>query len=246
MNKLSETTIISPTYNEIDNAQILIPALFFHMPGIHLMIVDDSSPDGTGLEVRKMQKHFPNLILLKRPAKLGFGTAYIDAYKKVMKEDRFDYIISMDADFSHDFREIPQMLKLLDSCDFVIGSRYIQGGRIENWNLWRLLLSKFANWYVNYVLKLNIKDITTGFSCFKKETLMKIDIDSIRSQGYSFLVEFKYRVLLEGCKIKEYPILFKERRGGKSKISPKVIWESICMPWKLKFENNLLKTNKNG
>ena len=235
MDKLSRTIIVSPTYNELDNAQILVPALFFHFPNIHLMIVDDSSPDGTSDEIEKMTKRIPNLILLKRPTKLGFGTAYRDAYKKILDDSRFDFIVSMDADFSHDFREISKMLNLLDDNDFVIGSRYIKGGRVENWSLARLMLSKFSNWYVRTILGIPVKDVTTGFTCFKKEILRNFSPDEIFSKGYSFLVELKYLIAKKGYKIKEYPILFKERRGGRSKMSGKVIWESIWMPWKLKL-----------
>ena len=234
MDKLSKTIIVSPTYNELDNAQILVPALFFHFPDIHLMIVDDSSPDGTSDEIEKMEKRIPNLILLKRPAKLGFGTAYKDAYKKILDDARFDFIVSMDADFSHDFREIPEMLNLLDNYDFVIGSRYVKGGQVENWSWARLILSRFSNWYVRTILGMPIKDITTGFMCFKKETLRDLPVDKIFSRGYSFLVELKYLIAKKGYKIKEYPILFKERRGGRSKMSRKGIWESIWMPWKLR------------
>lgn len=235
MDKLSKTVIVSPTYNELDNAQILIPALFFHMPDVSLMIVDDSSPDGTCLEVERMQKHFPNLFLLKRPGKLGFGTAYREAYKKIMEDGKFEYIISMDADFSHDFRAIPAMLDKIDDHDFVIGSRYVKGGRVENWSRKRLILSRFANWYVRNILGLEIRDVTTGFFCFKKDVLKNVAMNNIFSKGYSFLVELKYRVFKSGCKIKEYPILYRERRGGKSKMSWGVIWESVWLPWKLRL-----------
>lgn len=233
MSKLSKTIIISPTYNELANAQVLIPALFYNLPGVWLMIVDDSSPDGTSFEIEKMQKSFPNLLLFKRPGKLGFGTAYKEAFEKVLNDGRFEYIVSMDADFSHDFRAIPQMVERLGDYDFIIGSRYVRGGRVENWSLGRRMLSKFANWYARTILRCRIRDMTTGFTCFKKEIIRAVPIDNIFSHGYSFLVEFKYLALKAGCRIGEHPITFKERRGGKSKMSKRVIWESIWLPWRL-------------
>jgi dolichol-phosphate mannosyltransferase len=235
MAKLTRTIIISPTYNELDNAQILIPALFFNLPEVSLMIVDDASPDGTSLEIEKMQKHFPNLLLFKRSDKRGFGSAYKEAYQRVLNDDRFDFVVSMDADFSHDFREIPKMVDELNENDFVIGSRYIDRGGVENWSLRRRILSKFANWYVRTILGHRINDMTTGFTCFRKEILKTTTIDEIFSHGYSFLVEFKHLVIISDYKVKEHPIVYRERRVGRSKMSVKVILESILLPWKLKY-----------
>lgn len=234
MNALARTIIISPTYNELDNAEILIPALFFHLPEISLLIVDDSSPDGTFSAVEKMQKQFPNLHLIKRPGKSGLGSAYKEAFQKIMNDDRFDAIVTMDADFSHDFRAIPEMLRALDACDLVVGSRYVPGGSIHNWSFLRQLLSRFANFYVRTILGMPVHDVTTGFTCFKKNILARITLEKMRAEGYAFLVEFKYQTWKHSLNIKEWPISFKERRAGVSKMSPHVIWESVKLPWQLR------------
>ena len=143
----------------------------------------------------------------------------------------------MYADFSHDYRVIPELIKQLAECDVVIGSRYIKGGKIQNWKLHRQLLSRAANFYVRLILGLKIKDLTTGFNAYRKDTLFKSDFNSVRSDGYSFLVELKYKLVKAGARIKEYPITFSERREGQSKMSGKIIWESVKLPWKLKMKN---------
>ncbi|MDA1334858.1 MAG: polyprenol monophosphomannose synthase [bacterium] len=238
MTKLEETIIISPTYNELDNAQVLIPAIFHHLPGVTLMIVDDSSPDGTSNEIRRMQKFFPNLLLHSREGKLGLGSAYRDAFNSIMQNDKYKHIVTMDADFSHDFREIPAMVEKTTDADFVVGSRYVPGGRIENWSTFRRVLSKFANLYVRSILRVHVRDMTTGFACFKKDILNGFDLSSFSARGFAFLVELKYKVLLKEYKIIEFPIVFTERRKGKSKLSAGVVYESFFVPWRLIFQKN--------
>lgn len=229
------TIVIVPTYNEKENIKSLVEKIFSLSPDIHILVVDDNSPDETGSIVEGLQTRFPRLALHQRLNDRGFGKSYIDGFKKVVNNEQSETIVMMDADFSHEPKEIPEMVKKLSECDVVIGSRYIKGGRIENWNLRRRLLSRFANFYVRTILRLPIKDTTTGFMCFKKDILKKIDLDSIKSEGYAFLVELKYRMLESGFKITEHPIVFTERREGQSKMSFKNIWEAIWLPWQLKL-----------
>jgi|SRR3989344_297729 len=228
-----ETIILIPTLNERPNLEKLIPAIFEFMPGISVLIVDDNSQDGTENFVKELQSKHQNLFLLERKNEFGYGKACIDGFRWALEKD-YKYIVTMDADFSHDFQTIPKLLGELQNADAVMGSRYIKGGSVENWHWYRRLLSKFANLYVRSILGLKVKDITTGFNAYKKEALLKSDFNRVKSEGYAFLVEFKYRLAKAGAKITEYPITFYERREGQSKMSTKIIWESIRLPWKLR------------
>lgn len=187
------------------------------------------------MEIEKAQSLFSNLFLLKRKSKLGIGSAYRDAFKMILQDERFDTIITMDADLSHDIHKITTFVSLLGKYDFVIGSRYILGGKIINWSRSRIILSKFANLYIHFVLGMPIHDVTSGFMCFKKSVLSFIQLEDIKAAGYAFLVELKYRVYKKKLSIIESPIVFTERRSGKSKMSLQVIWESIYIPWKIKL-----------
>lgn len=229
------TLIIIPTYNEKGNIVSLVSDIFEVNPEISVLIIDDDSPDGTGDLVEELKERFPRLYLLKRTGDRGFGRSYIDGFKKVINDPQYNAITMMDADFSHDPDEIPEMAKKLSDYDVVVGSRYIMGGRVENWNWRRKFLSRFANFYARTILGLAIQDLTTGFIYFRKDVLKKIDLDSIKSEGYSFLVDFKYRIYKAGFKIIEHPIIFSERREGQSKMSFKNIWEAIWLPIKLKI-----------
>jgi dolichol-phosphate mannosyltransferase len=206
--------------------------IFDLIPDISILIIDDSSRDGTPKLVKSFQKKYPNLSLIIRGSNFGYGRACLEGFRWVMDHD-FETIISMDADFSHDYREIPNLLNNLSASDVVIGSRYIRGGKIKNWKFHRKILSRIANLYVRAILKMKIQDITTGFNAYRVEILKKIDLSKISSDGYAFLVELKYRLSKNGANIKEFPITFHERREGQSKMSSKVIWESLFLPWKL-------------
>ena len=230
-----KTLIIIPTYNEKDNIASLAQSIFKYHPDVSVLVVDDNSPDGTAEVVEELQSKFPRLALHQRLNDKGFGKSYIDGFKKVISDDEYEIIVMMDADFSHDHREVPEMVKKISKCDAVIGSRYTRGGRVENWNWRRRLLSRFANLYVRIILGVPVKDMTTGFICFRKSVLKKIDLDLIGSEGYAFLVKFKFRIFKAGFKMIEHPIVFNERREGQSKMSFKNIREAICLPWKLKF-----------
>lgn len=228
---------IIPTYNEKENISALASAIFEHMPETSILVVDDNSPDGTGKIVQDLSQKYPRLMLHQRTQDRGFGRSYLDGFNKIKSDPRYETIVMMDADFSHDPLAVPAMLSKLESYDLVVGSRYVKGGRIDNWkSKKRKILSRFANIYARTILGVPVNDVTTGFMCFRKSVLDKIDLDSIKSDGYAFLVEMKYRVFKAGYKICEHPIVFNERREGQSKMSTKVIWESVWLPWKLKWQ----------
>ncbi len=233
--KYSKLIKLIPTYNEKKNIASLSRLSFNTLPGASLLVIDDNSPDGTADLVLEMKKDFPNLEVHKRVGDKGFGKSYVDGFRSILNDERYDCVVMMDADFSHDPTVVPAMVDRLSSCDVVIGSRYVDGGGIENWNLKRRILSRFANFYARTILGVPIRDLTTGFMCFKKNVLKNIDLDSLRSEGYAFLIELKYKMYRAGYKVSEYPIVFSERREGQSKMSAKIIWESIWLPLKLRL-----------
>lgn len=232
--KSEKSIILIPTLNERENLEKLIPEIFKLMPEISILIVDDNSKDGTRELLDKLKENYGKLFILTRTLNYGYGRASIDGFRWVF-ERSYDYVITMDADFSHDFNVIPAMLLGLDSADTIIGSRYIKGGGVKNWNLFRKILSKFANFYVKSILGLPVKDATSGFNAYRASSLRRLNFEKIKSDGYAFLVELKYRLFKSGAIFSEYPIIFSERREGESKMSTKIIWESIKLPWKLKF-----------
>lgn len=227
--------VIIPTYNESRNVVELASYIFGIVPGATILFVDDNSPDGTAAKIVEAQTKLPDLRVYKREGIKGFGRSYIDGFKMVINDERYDCIVMMDADFSHDPVAVPPMLNKLDVNDVVIGSRYVSGGSISNWNFKRRMLSRFANVYARTILGIPVRDLTTGFICIKKGVLENIDFGSIRSDGYAFLIELKYKLYKAGYKMTEYPIIFSERREGQSKMSTKIIWESIWLPWRLRL-----------
>ncbi|MDO8495069.1 MAG: polyprenol monophosphomannose synthase [bacterium] len=230
-----------PTYNEKENIASLTQAVFNLYPHTSMMVLDDNSPDGTAQAVRNLQVLFPNLYLNQRTSDRGFGKSYLEGFKKVLADDRYKAIVMMDADFSHDPKVIGSMLEKLKDYEVVNGSRYISGGKIENWKWHRRLLSNFANFYVRTILRVPLQDMTTGFVCLRKDALQRVDLNTIYSDGYAFLVELKYKLLQTGSRFYEFPIVYTERREGGSKMSSRVIWESIWLPWKLCFKTSPLK-----
>lgn len=204
------------------------------MLGISVLVVDDNSSDGTQELVRSLKANFKNLFLLERKSNFGYGRSSIAGFKWIL-ERPYNYIVTMDADFSHDFNVVPALLKKLDDFDVSVGARYIEGGGVKNWNFLRRILSRFANFYVKVILNLPVVDATTGFNAYRSNSLRKLNLEEIRSDGYAFLVELKYWLFRAGCRFVEHPILFSERREGQSKMSRKIIWESIWLPWKIKF-----------
>lgn len=236
MEQWQKTIKLIPTYNEKENIASLAEAIFSLYPQTSALVLDDNSPDGTADVVEKMREKYPNLIVYRRTGPRGFGRSYLDGFNKVLNDDRYEAVVMMDADFSHDPKEIGAMVGGLAGNDMIIGSRYVPNGKIENWSWRRKLLSRFANFYVRTILRTPIKDMTTGFICLRKDILRSLDLNSIHSDGYAFLVELKYRLHKNGFSFAEYPIIFRERREGQSKMSSKVIWESIWLPWKLRFK----------
>ncbi|MFL2989807.1 MAG: polyprenol monophosphomannose synthase [Candidatus Neomarinimicrobiota bacterium] len=226
--------VISPTYNEIKNIKRLIDMVLGENPEFHLLIVDDNSPDGTGSKVKKLQKKYTNLFLETRSKKSGLGTAYILGFKWAL-ENKYDYVIQMDADLSHNPKDLTLMVKKLKDYDLVIGSRYIEGISVVNWPLRRLMLSYGANAYSRVVTGMPIMDGTGGFKAWKSNVLESIELDSVKSQGYSFQIEMNFRAWVKGYKIKEIPIIFSDRTIGQSKMSRTIVYEAIFMVWRLRI-----------
>lgn len=233
----SKLIAVVPTYNERLTINILVRTFFGIMPEASLLVVDDNSPDKTTEVVAKLKKEFPRLNFLLRRSNKGFGRSYVDAFKKLIRDDRYKTIAMIDADFSHDPREIPKMLKILSRYKVVIGSRYVKGGGAKNWSRKRIILSRCANFYARSVLGVPVKDITSGFFVFDKSILASLDLDSFKSDGTAILVELKYKIFKAGYRIYEYPAIINDRAlgQGESKISGKGIWEALLLPWKLRF-----------
>ncbi|MFA4941997.1 MAG: polyprenol monophosphomannose synthase [Patescibacteria group bacterium] len=229
--------ILLPTYNERENVRIIIPEIFADYPKIHIMVVDDSSPDGTAEEVEKLMPKYPNLSILKRKGKEGLGKAYVDAMQRVREDEEIRSIITMDADGSHGVEYLKDFLREINDYDLVIGSRYVKNGGVENWEFWRRNLSRFGNIYAKILTGLPINDFTAGFMCIRREFLEKMDFDKISASGYSFMMEIKFNLIkVLGARVKEVPIIFKRRREGESKISGHIIKEGLKIPWLLFFK----------
>lgn len=232
---MKKALIIIPTYNEADNIINLIREIFkqnFGTTAVHLLIIDDNSRDGTSDLVKALSD--PRIRVIDRPSKMGLGTAYITGFKYAI-ENNYDYVFEMDADFSHDPESLPVLLDNAEKYDLVIGSRYIEGIAVVNWPLSRLIISIGASYYTRIITFLPVKDVTAGFMCYKVNTLKSIDLDSVRSNGYSFQIEMKFRMWKKGFKLKEIPIVFIDRRAGVSKMSRKIVYEASYMVWKLKL-----------
>ena len=230
-----KTLIVSPTYNESKNIAELIRKVNEINHEYHLLIVDDNSPDGTGDIIEELQHRlYPNVHLARRPGKAGLGTAYKFGFKWALERD-YDVIVQMDADGSHDANDIPDMILALDNHDVIIGSRYIHGVRVVNWPIRRLILSYGANVYSKIITGMPLKDATAGFKVWKREVLESIDLDSIRSQGYSFQIEMNFRAWQKGYSIVEHPVIFIDRTVGKSKMSKAIMIEAIFMVWRLRI-----------
>jgi len=230
--------IVVPTYNERENLENFIPAVLSIVPHASLLVVDDGSPDGTADFVEKnLMPHFGGrLFILKRAGKLGLGSAYRDGFRWGIKNG-FDYLVEMDADWSHPPRFLPRMIELGSHFDFVVGSRYVRGGGTVNWGLGRLLLSRFGSIYSRAILGVSIRDFTGGFNGWNKKVIEAIDLDSVESDGYSFQIELKYRAAQNKFSWTEFPITFEERRAGASKMSSKIVREAMWRVWLLKFKN---------
>lgn len=229
-----KSLVIVPTYNERENIAPLLDRLLALPWRVDVLIVDDNSPDGTAGIVVERQKTEPRLHLLQRPGKLGLGSAYRDGFRFALDHGA-EHIFEMDADFSHDPDAIGRFLEAIQDADIVLGSRYIPGGRVENWPFSRWLLSYSANLYSRFVTGLPVADATGGFKCFRRRALEGVRLDAVRSEGYGFQIEMSYRCWRRGFRIREIPITFVDRRAGVSKMSRRIIWEAAGMVWRLRW-----------
>ncbi|MCB5224595.1 MAG: polyprenol monophosphomannose synthase [Candidatus Cloacimonadaceae bacterium] len=227
--------LIIPTYNEIENIARIIPAALSQSEMLEILVMDDNSPDGTAAAVKDLMKTEPRLHLIERPRKMGLGSAYVTGFKYALKNG-YDFVLEMDADFSHDPNDLPRLLEAAQKNDLVIGSRYCQGVNIVNWPFRRLLISYFASKYVRVITGMPVKDPTAGFKCFNRRVLEAINLDRILSDGYAFQVEMNFRAWSLGFKIHEVSIVFTERVDGVSKMSRQIVWEAVWMVWRLQFK----------
>jgi dolichol-phosphate mannosyltransferase len=224
--------IVVPTYNERPNIEPLVEgvhsALEAAAPDHSVLVVDDNSPDGTGEVADQLAETDPRVRVLHRPTKRGLGRAYLAGFRVALDEGAA-LVIEMDADFSHDPAYLPEMIEAAQDADLVLGSRYVHGGAVQNWGKVRRLVSRGGCWYASTVLDVDIRDLTGGFKCFRREVLETLDLETVRSEGYAFQVELTYRALEAGFRVAEVPITFTERRRGKSKMSRRIMLEAISM-----------------
>ena len=229
-----KTLVITPTYNERKNIKNFIEKIFNAGSELHLLVIDDNSPDKTSDLVNDLKTSYPNIFLIKRPKKLGLGTAYIEGFKWAISKD-YDYAIQMDADLSHDPMDIPKLIHNLSRYDLVIGSRYVQGVSVVNWPIRRLLLSYGANLYSRIITGMPINDSTGGFKAWRIELLKNINFNQVKSQGYSFQIEMNFRAWRLDASIIEDSIIFVDRTIGESKMSKSIMYEAIWMVWRLRI-----------
>ncbi|MDF1879759.1 polyprenol monophosphomannose synthase [Sulfurimonas sp. MAG313] len=226
---MKNAVVVIPTYNEIENIEIILEKVFSLSLNLDILVVDDNSPDLTHAKVQELidnKTYNSSLNLIIRQNKEGLGKAYIEGFKWCLAQE-YTYIIEMDADLSHDPKYIPSFLENIKDNDLVIGSRYVKGGGVVNWSMFRKLISFGGSAYSRIILGISIKDVTGGFKCFKYEVLKSINLDNIMSAGYAFQIEMNYRTLLKGFKVKEVPIVFEDRVLGKSKMSKKIFIEAL-------------------
>jgi dolichol-phosphate mannosyltransferase len=231
-----KSLIIIPTYNEKENLETLIETILRLERDFEILVVDDGSPDGTGEIADRLAEKDSRVHVIHREGKLGLGSAYLRGFRFAI-EHKYDLIFEMDADFSHDPDYLPAFLDKAEQCDVVLGSRYIQGVNVINWPMSRLLLSYFANVYTRVITGLPVKDATGGFKCFHRKALESIDLDNVKSDGYSFQIEMTFKCWKKGFRICEIPIIFYERRKGQSKMSKKIVHEAVFMVWRLRLQS---------
>lgn len=236
-----KTLVLIPTYNEKDNLPVLVKDLMM-IPGVSAMVLDDQSPDGTGKVADGLAQAYPGRVLvLHRTGPRGLGVSYLEGFRNAIAGD-WEFVCQMDADLSHDPKYLPEMRALAASgADLVIGSRYLNGISVVNWPLRRIILSQFANFYIRTVTGLGLRDITTGYRCWRRESLAKLPLDRIVSDGYAFLLDVTFMAAAAGLRIAESPIIFIERRQGASKLSSGVLIESLFTPWKLVLQHGRIR-----
>lgn len=231
---MAKILVVTPTYNESENIESFIQQVLSQHQDIEMLIVDDNSPDGTGNLVENISRQNSRIHLLRRPKKMGLGTAYVEGFKYAIANS-FDFVFEMDADFSHNPAEIPHFLDKAKTYDLVVGSRYTNGVRVVNWPIRRLILSYAANLYTRVITGMPLKDATGGFKCFRRQVLEAINLDMVHSNGYAFQIEMNFKAWRKGFKVCEHPIIFFDRRSGVSKMSKSIVYEAVFMVWKLKI-----------
>jgi dolichol-phosphate mannosyltransferase len=232
---MNSALVIIPTYNERDNLGPIAEAVLKVDARVDILVVDDNSPDGTGQLADELAAKEPRIKVLHREKKQGLGRAYLHAFRWAL-EHGYQYVIEMDADFSHDPRYLPGLIDTaMGGADIALGSRYVEGGGTVNWGISRQLISQGGSLYARTILGVKIRDLTGGFKCFNRRVLESIDLDAVQSSGYAFQIELTYRALKKGFTVKEIPIVFEDRRVGQSKMSRKIFLEAVRMVWKLRF-----------
>ena len=227
--------VVIPTYNEKQNIGLLLNSLIsMHIPGLSILVIDDSSPDGTSLEVAKMMKNFSNIHMIVRDKRMGLGTAYVAGIKWAFSRG-YKVLVQMDGDLSHDPLHLPKVLDEAKRYDFVIGSRYIHGGSVENWPLTRRIISRLGNAYAQFLLGDHVSDFTGGYNAWNIAVLKAIEVEKIMSEGYCFQIEIKYKAIINNFSFTEVPIVFRDRIGGKSKLSKRVVLEAAVHVPRLKI-----------
>lgn len=241
-----KTLVLVPTYNERDNLPALVRELMA-MPETAVMVLDDQSPDGTGAVADALAVEFPGRVeVLHRTGQRGLGVSYLEGFRRAVGTDA-EFVVQMDADLSHDPKYLPALIQAADAgADLVIGSRYLNGISVVNWPLRRIILSSFANFYIRTVTGLDLRDITTGYRCWRRPALARLPLDRIVSEGYAFLLDVTFMAANAGLLIVESPIIFVERRQGASKLSGGVLLESVLAPWKLILRHGRIRTRRAG
>jgi dolichol-phosphate mannosyltransferase len=229
----SRALVCLPTYGEAENLRPMVAAILAAVPSVEILVVDDDSPDGTGRIADALAAADPRVHVLHRAARDGLGRAYLAAFAWALARD-YRLVLEMDCDFSHDPRHLPRMLAAADEADLVLGSRYVVGGGTVNWGLGRRLLSRGGSLYARAILGLSIRDLTGGFKCFRREVLEAIDLASVRSVGYAFQVELTWRAVRMGFRVEELPIVFEDRRVGRSKMSRRIVAEAVGRIWAMR------------
>ncbi len=227
--------VLTPTYDERDNLETFVERLFDVVPDAHLLVIDDNSPDGTGALADEIAARDERVAVVHRPRKLGLGTAYVEGFHYALQRD-YDTVVEMDTDLSHDARHLPSLLAALDDGAAVaVGSRNIPGGGVVGWGLRRHIISRGGSLYARAILGVGVRDLTTGYKAYTREALEEIDVDSLQSDGYSFQIETTYRALCRGLRVEEVPIVFVDRRVGRSKLDRKIFAEAIWAVWRLRL-----------
>ncbi len=238
--------VVIPTFNEVDNVREIIPAVLAvgeRGYRLEVLVVDDNSPDGTGAEVERMGAADPRIHCLRRPGKMGLGSAYVAGFRWALARD-YEFVFEMDADFSHDPAALPSFFEAIREADLVVGSRYLRGVTVVNWPLRRLILSYGANVYSRILTGLPLRDATGGFKLFRREALADINLDRVRSDGYSFQIEMNFHCWRRGWRLVEIPIIFADRRVGISKMNRRIVYEAVFMVWRLFFTRLFTRRRK--